>query len=667
MKTMGIKSTDLTSNISQRELKSVTARVFSHTINESWHKRLILLTSGFLLGSGISVGIGLGVTESILFGLLSSLGVYLTGSLFLYLLVQTAILAGLALSTRAILSLDRSIIVSPEMFHFGYILLLVLAPLVALIFAPQKIRSIFKVSISLELAIATSFAALVIFLRSRMPSDASYALSQLYLGEDNAGIIENLAKSLNFGYGIYAMHFGEFINGIYLAVGKTLSVFVSPEDTGLVPALTHFNLTLLLMAWAPLASYVAYALSGVRQAPRTALVVVGVMSSIFGLLFWPFTLMGHSAVIFGGLLAMPFLAITLNRDLATKHPIFFAIILISLGILTSNTWFPLGAFVAVVIVMAIVGLMQIQFRADNKKLVWAFVFISLAVFLIYLPEVIKRILSVSSYLQIGGGTRNASLALSAVWLLLVFLVLWQKRKDSADSVLLGTTLFILTMLTLVGSSFYLLLSGYLGSGESFGYGATKYFVTAIGFSLPVLFLVATQMIGVSTIKGVFLTGVLTVSIIFMAQPDSRMVPATIVFPSFIPFLAPVDASALDSSVPGVITALKEAVSKDPDQILCVSDFAFPYPDGEISMESYLCSRWGGSLLGDSDKAANWRFVPLDRGPVEGMETVRGILEGDDVILIRFTTLDNEGSPTLDVSETWWGAYVDDDWAVITVK
>jgi hypothetical protein len=72
-------------------------------------------------------------------------------------------------------------------------------------------------------------------------------------------------------------------------------------------------------------------------------------------------------------------------------------------------------------------------------------------------------------------------------------------------------------------------------------------------------------------------------------------------------------------------------------------------------------------LGDADKAANWRFVPLDRGPVEGMETVREILEGDDVVLIRFTALDNEGSPTLDVSETWWGAYVDDDWAMINVK
>jgi hypothetical protein len=50
-----------------------------------------------------------------------------------------------------------------------------------------------------------------------------------------------------------------------------------------------------------------------------------------------------------------------------------------------------------------------------------------------------------------------------------------------------------------------------------------------------------------------------------------------------------------------------------------------------------------------------------------METVREILEGDEVVLIRFTTLDNEGSPTLDGSETWCGAYVDDDRAEITVK
>ena len=113
---------------------------------------------------------------------------------------------------------------------------------------------------------------------------------------------------------------------------------------------------------------------------------------------------------------------------------------------------------------------------------------------------------------------------------------------------------------------------------------------------------------------------------------------------------------------GVLMALNEALSKNPDQIFCVSDYGIPVPGAELNMNSYSCTRWGQSLVGD-ENGQQWRFVPLGSMAEESLLEVLEIYSDKRVVIVRFT---DPGNPLL-IRDTWWSKYVDESWEIVTVR
>jgi hypothetical protein len=144
----------------------------------------------------------------------------------------------------------------------------------------------------------------------------------------------------------------------------------------------------------------------------------------------------------------------------------------------------------------------------------------------------------------------------------------------------------------------------------------------------------------------------------MVQPDSRKVPKDIVISS---------NKSISESRSASVAALVSALSQKPDQLFCVSDYGFPKEKGVENYDSYFCSRWGGSLIGDSQTLANWRFVPLDRAPIHSLVDAQESAQGEIVIVIRLVKQDLVGLETPPPSETWWGEYVGEDWEILRVK
>jgi hypothetical protein len=634
--------------------------------------RFVSIFTGFIFGLSVAVGLGLNPIGAILFGAITGTGVFITRSLIGYLVIQTITLSLVAFifiglyraipflslvvfGTIPTLSLDAGL------FQMSYTALIATSPLVFLIPRIKNALSSLETPSSVQLTVSILFASLVAFLRSRMPNDASFAFSQLYFGEDNAGVVEVLVDSMKSGYASHVSKFGEFINGAYLAAAGNITWFGDMGELGLLPALTHYNMTLLFMAWLPIAALSALVFSGKKFTPPITIAVISVMTAVSALLFWPFVPLGHTSVISAGLFAMSLLALTLNRKLALEHPLLFISLITSLGLIVGNIWFPMMPFAVATVALAFLALLQVEYQKGNKKIVIALVSLFAGLGLLLLPEALWLALNNSDFLAMTGGTRSSGRFFTVIWALFTLVVLWRMVQSRKNRGFIGTNLFLAVVLLLLCSIVFLLLAGFLNNPGHVGYGAKKYLITSIAFTIPVFWMLLANLSVEKIMNRVMASGLVALLATFVFLPDSRQVLDSITFQSHGGFLKTVTEEDLDYANSGVFAAMETALAREPDHIFCVSDYGYPVPGDEQSLDSYFCSRWGQSFT--SDESVAWRFVPLDRMPVSSLNEVRESIHNEKVVVIRLQRVSDQLSVS-DASKTWWAKYVDDSWLII---
>jgi hypothetical protein len=627
--------------------KVVANRAFGHALN---------LLTGFLFGFSVSVGLGFTQVYSIVFGFIVGLGVVLSGSLVGYLTIQSLFMA---LLTGVVYVLIRAttLVIAPEVFQIFFLSLIIIAPFATLISNIRVPLLKFSSGKSVELFSAIAFAAFVQVLRGRMPADAPYAFTQMYGNEDNAGIIDVLSHSIHFGISSNVSALGEFTNSIYISAAGFTGWFGDPSNQDLISPLTHWNMILLLMAWAPIAALVLLAFSGKRPKRLVSVVAVAFMTSMFGLVLWPFTSIGHTAVISSGLFAAALMAITLNERFRREHPFVFAMLLTALGFVAGNIWFPLFPFTAAVVGVAFLFLLRSEYKKNNKPIVFGLIGFFAVVAYNVLPTVVNLVSQNESLLQLQGGTRVASESLILIWLLLSSLAVWAVTKKSSRSKTKDRNLFLVAVAALIASNVYLFLTGILNNAGAPGYGASKYLLTSIAFSTPLLWMVISLSRKKINPLRVLAGGLALVFAILVAQPDSQPVATS--------FMADSQQVNTEASQTGVFAAIQEALDKDADHILCVADYGFPMEDGLTAFDAYLCTRWGQAVAVNKLDAptSQWSFAFLNRNDFSHNEWVRDTYADENVFVIRFPDPSN---PLL-VSETWWRQYVHPSWEIVTVK
>jgi hypothetical protein len=397
-----------------------------------------------------------------------------------------------------------------------------------LIFIPKVKNALSSLSISNTVQFFASglFLALSLFLRSRLPSDPDFGLSKMYFGEDNGGIISHLSFLLNVGYSSPVSHYGEFINGLYFAAAGLIGAFGDNSNPGLLSALTHFNMTFMLMAWLPIAAMLSLALTGRKLSKSSSAIVILVMASVLGMLFWPFAPLGHTGVMSAGLLGMTLLSLALNQKLFVEKPILFATLISVLAFLTGTSWIPLMPFSAAVVAITFIGLLSVEYKKGNQRLAvgLASFFTLLAIFL--LPSILSLVARSGEYLKLPGGSRSASHTLVVAWAALLatvlFLVARRYQAKNPSNVAVLVSFFVIV--ALIASNLYLSIAGLIGNSGQLGYGATKYLLTTISFSLPVIWLVIVSSIKPIRALSLFVLGLGVIAIVLLAQPDSRRVP-----------------------------------------------------------------------------------------------------------------------------------------------
>ena len=634
---------------------------------ENPSQSLVNFLTGFVFGFSVSVGLGLTTVSCLVFGVMVASGVLVSRSFLVYLLTQTVVLALLALFSQVAFRLIPNFSIDPEDFFIGYLLIIFLSPLVSRLKSIKLASESFLVSNSVQLFTAVFFAALVQFLRSRMPSDANFAVTRMFEGEDNAGIVEILAGAIDNGFTPQAAQFGEFINSVYLAASGLILNLSESSNSGLLPALTHYNITLLLMAWVPIAALCSLALSGRKLRDSSAIAIIAVTSVLTSILFWPFVTLGHTSVISSGLFAMSLLALTLNNRFAAQHPIVLASLITALGLIIGTSWFPLMPLAAATVALSYLKLLQIEYRKGNVKIVLSLLAVFGFISLLLLPGVLNLALNSGSYIDLQGGTRTASVGLVILSLFLVAITGWRLLAIPKGHKSTEPGLFLLTLLMVVMSNAYLLVSGSSGNEGGFGYGATKYLLTTICFSLPVLWVFVLDYLKPANFAVISGLGIVLVLSVLMIQPDSRKVPVSIVAPQLTSwqFLAPPDLVTPDSGTSAIATALDLAFQADPDHVFCVSDYGVPAQPGEINFSSYFCNRWAGSINADKDSFM-WGAVPIGVNAPESLSEFRNKYLGEEVVVVRTANPAEVTAPQLDVSETWWGKYVDESWEIIAV-
>jgi hypothetical protein len=631
------------------------------TLTTAWVNAL----TGFIFGISVALGLGLNPLASIASGFLVALCVLVSGSLTGYLIIQTIVLSAGAAISLLVFRIDNTWSVDSETFQTGYLVVVLLSPLISL--APVVRGAVKSLDLPAAVQIFTSilFGLIVLFLRSRMPSDSSYALSQMYYGEDNAGIVANLNTSLDVGFASpHAQQFGEFVTGSYLAAAGLISTFGGEANHALLAILTHYNMTLLFMAWVPLAALMALAFSGKKFNTTNSMLLIVIMSGSLALLFWPFTSIGHTAVISSGLFALPLIALTLNQKLALRHPVLFLSLITALAFLVGSSWFPFMPFAGATVALSFGAILQAEYLKGKKKIVIGIVTIFAVLMIFLFPTILDMALRNGEYLQMQGGTRKAGIALVFIWGLTSLFVSWLLTRNLSKEIYLGHKLFVIVLGTLVASNVFLLVAGRVANSGAVGYGANKYLLTSIAFTAPLLWLLLLSYTRNLTSKKILVSGLVFLLVISLAQRDSLRVPATIFAPSSVGFLVPPSEDNLAGVETGVIKAITTALEDEPDQLFCVSDYGFPAPNEEISMDSYFCTRWGQSLT--SAESGAWRMVPLDREPERDLVRVQKLLMGQHVIVVRLISPPGEQGPMPDPSDVWWQKYVDKSWKIINV-
>jgi hypothetical protein len=197
------------------------------------------------------------------------------------------------------------------------------------------------------------------------------------------------------------------------------------------------------------------------------------------------------------------------------------------------------------------------------------------------------------------------------------------------------------------------LTGLAENADAPSYGATKYLLTTIALTIPIVWLTIVSLLKHSKVLVSTTLGVILLFGVLIAQPDSR---------SAVSFVTADRVVLNEDSIYKEVAALKIALEQNPDHVLCVSDFGFPADGQEIRMESYFCTRWAQSLVGGEVDSYDWRFAPLNRvDSIDQLLPIREAYEGKEVLLVRFTQESNK----LDLEETWWYKYVDESWEILS--
>jgi hypothetical protein len=623
--------------------------------------------SGFIFGYALSIGLGLALLPSLVLGLITGAGALLSGSLTGYLLLQTISLASLSLATFTIFRSSTAVVIDPGVIQITYLVALSLGPLVALL--PRLKVGLKKLSPNptVQLFSAAFFAVLVLGLRERMPATSGFAMSQMYGLEDNAGIAGQLSMSLQWGFTPHVAGLGEFSNGIYLVAAGLTSQFGIENSQALIAPFTHWNLTLLFLAWVALAATLAIVASGKKVSMTTAIVVIPVVSGLLALLLWPFIGLGHTSVISSGLFAVVLLSLTINKRLAIEHPMFFLALVMSLGFIIGNIWFPFMPFAAATVALTFLGLLQIQYQKGRKKVVVLLLVVIALAILAVLPRVLELISERDVLLVLAGATRSATPTLILVWLLLSATAIWAVSKRNKDHVLLGANLFGLTLAALLASIVYLVTTGMLASQGSsdYGYGANKYLLTSIAMSIPVLWLVLILSRKRARTLVSLVTGLALGFGLFIAQPDHGLLLNT----GVISISAVQDPTAEQP----VVAAIRQALETNPDHILCVSDDGQPMlvegkPWNANQWDAYLCTRWGDSLAGKAGPEGHlWRSTMINSMPEETLAIVRDTYVDKKVAIIRIPGYEEGSSEMKIAEEQWWFQYVSPSWVTFPVK
>jgi hypothetical protein len=619
---------------------------FGHTLN---------FLAGFLFGFSVSVALGFTEVFTLVFAFVAGLSVVVSGSLVAYLTVQLLLIASLT-GIIYVLIRTTTLVIAPELFQTIFLSLILIAPFATLVGnfrVPLMKMSLAK---SVELFSAIVFAALVQVLRAQMPANAPYAFTQMYGSEDNAGIIDVLSHSIHYGVSSNVSALGEFTNNMYIAAAGFSSWFGDASNQGLISPLTHWNMILLLMAWAPIAAMAILAFSGKRPKVLVSFVLVAFMSSMFALALWPFTSIGHTAVISSGLFAASLMAITLNERFREEHPFVFATLLTALGFVAGNIWFPLFPFTAAVVGVAFLLLLISEYKKKNTSLVIGLIAFFAVVAFNLLPAVLDLVSQNESLLQLQGGTRVASESLTLIWLLLSSLAVWVVSRKSLDIKNQNSTLFLFAVAALIASNVYLFLMGILNNEGAPGYGASKYLLTTVAFSIPVLWMTLSLSKRKANPLRVLVGGIALVFAILVVQPDSQQ--------SARSFLGERPEVSLEASQTGVFAAIQEALDRDADHILCVADYGFPLDDS-IAWDAYFCTRWGQAVAHNKLDAptSEWSFAFLNRNDFSNNEWVRDTFADENVIVIRFP----DPLKPVSIPDTFWYPYVHPSWEVITVK
>jgi hypothetical protein len=615
--------------------------------------RLIVAFAGLLFGFALGTGLGLNRIASLAVGLIVGVGVFFANSIVTYLVIQTLSLAVLGVGFYVLIRAVPGFQIDAIFVQATYLFVMVLSPAVLL---SGKVRSAFS-NLSArpisQLLAVFFFTGLVRHLRQSRPSDPDYALSMMYSAEDNAGVVSILAKSIKDGVTPHASLFGEFFNGIYLTASYLISAFGQSSANDFLPALTHWNITTLFLAWAPLAALLVIVLSGKGFRPVAEIFVVGLSSAVMIVLFWPFVPLGHTSVISSGLFAAALLAITLNRGWARSNPVFYVSVSSALAFIVANTWFPLMPLAAATTAAIFLAVVFSNYNQQVKRISFFLIVGFLVLSLILLPEILKRVQDSGAYLQMVGGTRTASELLILLWLAISGMVIWKYSKSLRGVLSVGKPLFLTVLVFLLASNVAIYINGLANNSLTPGYGASKYIMVSVAFSMPVFFMLLTRnRFEKGRLVRIIGSGLVVIFAILFVQPDSRA--------TAVSFVTPAPAVNFDNSRVGVFKTIKTALSKNPDHVFCVSDYGFPYY-GDVNMDSYFCTRWAQSLLGD-EGGSEWRFVPLGRIPQESLLPVIETFMNKKVLVLRFSKSD---MPLLE-KDTWWAPYVDDSWEIIPV-
>jgi hypothetical protein len=266
-----------------------------------------------------------------------------------------------------------------------------------------------------------------------------------------------------------------------------------------------------------------------------------------------------------------------------------------------------------------------------------------------LPSGYQRTLEV--FMSVGG-SRSATSTTVILWAILILataLSISHRRGVSREN---PNIRFAQLLTAAVATSGGFLLIGLMTNDWSPGYGATKYLIVIISITIPAMMVLALRLYEGNLTSIVLASGTLLLALI-LSQGELGNLGKSTLF-SIEP---PKTSAEVHPDVRSLVVALKD----NPDQILCTDqaqDFNTPQAEPH---RSYLCSRWGSSLVGaDFGDAILWRYSLLDRIPKTEMPRIANLQKDSKLALLYFVRESSTGKP-------WWSEISGQSWILRQVK